>query len=366
MTKKSLILCAAFAIVLALFFSACKHSSGSAEDDLTTETNLSSAFDNLLNNTKWTVGNPTAITEKDGVYTFNGRQSIGSIKRTLVLNDQTTLIFSIFVFLYTQYDGHFEFLIDNKVVKTYTGLTNSWQNEVFELNAGKHTIEWRHNDPNTSQASYWQNDPSKTVYVSLKDFSLKKITALTTLNQTFDEALDPDMWICSGLYADVVEEEGRWPQSGDALVDTHGKVLQLATFTGSGNTSKYGDSSLKIYKINVAQESALSFDYKCDLAKGTYKDKEYKPTFKVFIDDATEAVFEESGYGQLWKNASITLSPGIHSVNFSAITDSGYHFDSISNSVFIDNVGQTSNAAPSVLWVVGGTTDIKGSRFINN
>ena len=38
----------------------------------------------------------------------------------------------------------------------------------------------------------------------------------------------------------------------------------------------------------------------------------------------------------------------------------------IENSVFIDNVGQTSNAAPSVLWVVGGTTDIKGSRFINN
>ena len=86
MKKKSLILGAVFAIVLALAFFSCKNSTGPDEDE-SAGTNYNTAFNNILNNRKWTIENPIAITEKDGVYTFDGRQSLGSIKRTLVLNE---------------------------------------------------------------------------------------------------------------------------------------------------------------------------------------------------------------------------------------------------------------------------------------
>ena len=311
--------------------------------DFETETNLETVFDNILDDYYWIITNKSAITEENGIIKFDGKKNYGGFKRIIILNDTKALTFNIKTNIYEEYDGCFQFLIDDEIKGSYTGLSGDWENCIFEIEPGTHTIEWKKIDKNGSWTNY------DNLCIEIKDFSFKEpVQALTTINQNFDSTLDSDMWICSGIYAQIVQEEGKWSQSGDALIDTHRKVLQLATYIEKDNNQRGGDSSLLIYKIKVTEESALSFDYKCDLAKGTYDGKEYKPTFKVFVDDATEAVFEESGYGQLWKNASVVLSPGIHSIKFSAITDSWYHFDGISNSVFIDNITLAPNKIDSV------------------
>lgn len=362
MKNKHQILYFSFAIIILLITVSCSPSSGSSKKDVEEEievieldepgaTNPENAFKNILNNKNWTFINKKAITQKNGVYTFNGRESTGSIKRTIVLNQQTTLKYSILVFLYEQYDGCFEFLIDDKVVKTYTGLNNAWQNEAFEIEAGTHTIEWRRNDTNPDY-SLWKNDKSKMVYVSLKDFSLKQITALTAVNQTFEDALDYDMWICSGLCTEVVTEKGRWPQSGDALVDTHGKIIKLGIVKFfPDNTEQHDNSSLKIYKISVAGQAVLSFDYKCDIVAGfdEANNYEYAQTFKVFVDDETTPRFEVKGEVMQWKNASIVLSAGIHSVTFVADKDERwYRNPNKANAVYLDNITLASDTIASV------------------
>lgn len=161
-----------------------------------------------------------------------------------------------------------------------------------------------------------------------------------------------------GHSAGIIDEDpvfANWPQYEDALVDTHGKVVKLATHTTTSDFSDKisqnvsgGNSQLLIKDFTVSEESALSFDYKCDLYYG-YDDKKqlHKNSLQVFIDDNPVPTFETYGYGQMWLNKSIVLSTGTHSVRFlaKAVNYYGYY---VTNAAYLDNITLAPNTIASV------------------
>ena len=335
-------------ILISLLFTSCNFSSNTSVEDEEEGIEKSEIFRDILSSDDWTVTNPAAITYKNGIYFFAPKESTGGFKRSVSVSENSIIKFKINTYIYDEYDGTLQFLIDDIVVAEYTGMNDSWQNEFFEIEAGEHIIEWKRNDSNPDWLARWHDNPV-TTFIKIKDFELKEFQPLTTINQTFDSNLDSDLWIYSGLSAKVTEEENRWPQSGDAIIDTHGKVLKLSTLEGTDNNRKWGNSSLKILKISVPEESALSFDYKSDLFKYTENGHEYAQSFKVFLDDASEPAFEYKGTSN-WAKASIILLPGSHSVTFTANQEpeKWYFSNTLTNSVYLDNITIAANKIASV------------------
>ena len=298
----------------------------------TTTTDLDTAFENILENSDWLVTGSGAITVENGVYTFDGKKQTGGFKRTVILSEAKTISFKVRTLLNETYDGYLDFLIDNTVMESFTGTDGNWQNAIFDIDAGQHTIEWKRRDESSSYTS------GITQQVSVKDFAFgNTMQPLETINQTFEETIDSNMWIGKGTFADVIDEDpvfAAWAQYGDALVDTHQKVFKLGTY----ENSKLADSSLTIKKISVTQESALSFDYKCDLYNSC--------NFQVFIDNETTPAFNTTGIGQMWQKGSVILSEGIHSVTFS--TKASVYSQTLTNSVYLDNITLAPNTIASV------------------
>ena len=314
------------------FWSATATSYNTSFTIIIPSTDLSTAFDSILSNPDWTVTNSSAITVSNGVYTFDGKKQTGGFKRTVILSEAKTISFKIRTVLYEQYDGSLDFLIDNKVMESFTGTDGNWQNAIFDIDAGEHVIEWKHNDTSNYFTSNF------TPEASVKDFAFgNTMQPLETINQTFEETIDSNMWIGKGTFADVIDEDpvfAAWAQYGDALVDTHQKVFKLGTY----ENSTLGSSSLTIKKISVTQESALSFDYKCDLYNSC--------NFQVFIDNETTPAFNTTGIGQMWQKGSVILSEGIHSVTFS--TKASVYSQTLTNSVYLDNITLAPNTITSV------------------
>lgn len=153
-------------------------------------------------------------------------------------------------------------------------------------------------------------------------YSTSFITNLNTINQTFEEELDSDIWITSGI-AEVIDCDpvyAAWEQYGDALVDTHGKVFKIEEY-----------SSLTIFRITVVEESSCSFDYKSD-------DIWTPNIFNVYIDNNSEPSFQATDYRQIWQKGSIILSSGTHSIKFEPLTTTTY----------IDNITLAPNTTESV------------------
>ena len=173
----------------------------------------------------------------------------------------------------------------------------------------------------------------------------------TSINVTFENNFDSERWTTNGLSAEVIENDpvfAKWPQYGDALIDTHGKVLKLSTYDNNSNHT--GKSSLTIQKIYVSEASALSFDYKCDLLNWTNpKDGIlHQNFFRVFLDDGATPAFEAVGNGQMWQNASIILSPGNHTVQFISSSDDGWYSKGLTNATYLDNITLVPNTIASV------------------
>lgn len=162
-----------------------------------------------------------------------------------------------------------------------------------------------------------------------------------------------------GLCAEIIDKDpvfAKWEQYGDALIDTHGKVLKLASHTtttdfsdGNSKNVRAGISAVTIHGIEVSEESAISFDYKCDLFCGYGEDKTFHKNYlKVFIDNNSTPSFEAYGYKQMWQNASVILSEGQHSVKFVAGTDDTWYRYDITNAAYIDNITVAPNTIESV------------------
>ena len=163
-------------------------------------------------------------------------------------------------------------------------------------------------------------------------YSTSFITNLNTINQTFEGELDSDIWITSGI-AEVIDCDpvyAAWEQYGDALInDTHGKIFKIEMH-----------SYLSIFRITIAEESALSFDYKCDLLPSKL--------FSVYIDNDSEPSFQTTGYRQSWQKGSVILSKGIHSVKFEIVSPDWTYSSSLSNATYIDNITLAPNTTESV------------------
>lgn len=319
-------------------------------DSVNETTNLDIAFDNILSNSNWGIVNPDSIYYKDGIYTFDATKQTGCIKRTIILSEPKRLTFKIKTHLYEVFDGCFQFLIDDEIIQTYSEEFEKWDEQQFEISAGTHTIEWRRYDIDQRYTIFGSNKDS-IPYVSLKDFAFKDVLqAVTSLDQNFEDNLDSEAWTLAGLSSEVIEKDpvfAKWPQYGDALIDTHGKVLKLSTYNTTSNIT--GNSSLTIQKITVSEESALSFDYKCDHLDwidntGIY----HKNYLRVFLDYNETPSFEAFGNGQMWQNASIILSAGTHTVQFVSGTDDGWYAGGLTNATYIDNITLSPNTIDSV------------------
>lgn len=165
-------------------------------------------------------------------------------------------------------------------------------------------------------------------------YSTSFLVNLNNINQKFEEELDTDIWVTSGN-AEVIDCDpiyAAWDQYGDALVDTHGKVFKLK--------NSFYPASLKILRITVAEDSTLSFDYKCDLWTSNL--------FNVYIDNNSEPSFQTTGYCQMWQKGSVILSSGTHSVKFETVSPDGYYSSSLSNATYIDNITLAQNITNSV------------------
>ena len=177
---------------------------------------------------------------------------------------------------------------------------------------------------------------------------------LEEISMTFDEKLDSRMWSATGYFSKIIDSDtwlAQFPQYGDALTDTHGKIYQLGTYE-SWDAGKYGESFLKIKKISVAETSALSFDYRCDLLEYDPEDYgHYANYFAVYIDDSSKPAFSVKGQNLVWKKASVLLSPGEHSVTFAAKFQDSVNpicDTSLTNSVYLDNITLAPDKIASV------------------
>lgn len=66
-----------------------------------------------------------------------------SLKRTVILNEDSVLSFAYKTDIYSKYDGSLEFYIDDALQSSYTGMEGSWKIARFYLSKGKHTVEWK-------------------------------------------------------------------------------------------------------------------------------------------------------------------------------------------------------------------------------
>lgn len=297
-------------------------------------TDLSTAFDSILKSYYWTLTNSGALSEFNGVYTFDGKEQTGGFKRKVVLTQDKTIRFKVQTNLFEQYDGCLQFLIDGEVLASYTGKDGMWENAVFDITAGTHTIEWKRYDTD----SRWTRDMEQTV--SVKDMVFADaVQPLTEINQNFESNLDTTAWIGAGFSAFVIDKDpvySKWVQYGDALTDIHGKVFKLGTY----ENDKPGDSSLKINKIKVEEESALSFDYKCDLWPATY--------LCVYIDNSTEPAFKSTGNRTIWQKGSVVIPAGTHSIKFASYKTSSTYSKDLTNAIYLDNITLAPNKIASV------------------
>ena len=273
-----------------------------------------------------------------------------ALRRQIAFPETKVFTFEVSTNLNIDKDGYLKFYVDDVLKDSYTG-SSGFQLKSYEIPAGIHTIKWEKVDNNSESSATVVN--GYEAYAKIKNFSFG-IAPLSSINQTFETAIDENMWVGAGLSAGVVENDpvfAKWNQYGDALVDTHRKVYKLATHL-SGNT--VGNSSLTIQRITVTEPSAISFDFKSDLLKND-SEPEKNHYFRVYVDkegdssdDNADPVFEATGSVQVWQNKSVILpSAGTYSVKFTVIK-SDYYGTSVTNDVYIDNITLAPNTTDSV------------------
>lgn len=369
MKKTKLILAT---VMLALLFSGCGgmgpgednpksdvHKKIPTPEELTieppdpTDTNPENAFNDILNNPDWGIRNKDAISYDSGtgIYTFDARYQTCCIKRKIILSEKKRISFMIKPYIYEKYDGCIQFLIDDNIIAEYKGENLDFESAQFELDAGTHTIEWRRYDEIEEYTVFGNTGIQPNVQLCGLEFKTP-LQAITSISQDFDDSLNPEMWTGAGLSSKILDNDpvfAKQEQYGNALIDTHGKVYQLACAIGEGKNIITGDSSLTIQKIQISTESTLSFDYKCDLLNWTDENGTYHRNYlKVYLDNNQSPVFDASGNGQMWQKASIKLLPGTHTVKFVCGTDDGWYAGGLTNATYLDNFTLVPDTIDSV------------------
>ena len=258
-----------------------------------------------------------------------------SLSRTVRVTSDSLITFKYKTDIYSKYDGVMNFYIDGELQdSSWSGMNCSWTGVQYLLETGSHTVEWRAE----GSSSFWTSSDI-TWTVMLGDLTIISAPeALSTLAQDFSSDLDNLLWIAGGVSSTVSDDEiySSWAQYGDALTDTHSKVYKLAT--RNEDTSSNGNSTLQIFRVKPAVDSALTFDYKLDLYTSDY--------LRVYVDGVKK--FEETGYGQTWKTASIEIPAGKHTILFSAEKDSNIYSETQKNLAYIDNISLVADETVAV------------------
>ncbi len=311
----------------------------------------------IIDETTGTNGLSSLYNDANGFLVFDYHWSYPfdtAIFRDVTFDEDKVIKFQVKTNIGATHDGSLKFYVDDVEKESFTGTNGVFCDAVIAIPAGTHTIMWAKDDPNENGSSNLSSQ-GENVHptVTLKNFSIESSTALSSINQTFESAVDANMWVGAGLAAEVIDNDpvfAQWAQYENALVDTHGKVYKLATHTAAGS----GNSSLTIQRITVTEPSAVSFDFKSDLHKND-SEPEKNHYFRVYVDkegdssdDDADPVFEATGSKQMWKNKSVILpSAGTYSVKFT-VTKSTVYGTGITNAVYLDNITLASNKTDSV------------------
>ena len=287
----------------------------------------SSTFD-----AEWTVTGNNIISKLNGAgvdgnsyavyFDFkNLRKTTASLVRNVTINQSCILNFAIKTDIYYKYDGSVNFYIDDVLMSSFDGIGGDWNICTYTLPEGTHTIEWRAVGAGDSYTTGITNS------VYLDQLSLTPIVIPSSFFDDFEADELNLIWGSEGLSVTLSSDESltEWEQYGDAIKDTHGQVLKLASFDGSHT----GNSSIVLSCVNPTEASTLSFDYKLDVWTDDY--------LRVYVDgEFVGSSYTGSGTG--WKNLSVPIPAGMHNVKISLEKDSSYYGLSIKNAVYIDNV----------------------------
>lgn len=146
--------------------------------------------------------------------------------------------------------------------------------------------------------------------------------------EDFEAPLSNKIWARSGFISKVINQDpvfASWPQYGDALIDTHGKVYVLSTYNPANNAG--GKSSLEM-TVNPKEDAVVSFEYKADLWKSN--------RFTVSVDGKVK--LDTSDNGTKWIKVSVKVPAGLHKVTFEVTVPDTMISRSLTNSVYLDNI----------------------------
>ena len=290
-----------------------------------------------------TTPKPTTEASIDGAsygvsfnFKYLGQKSSG-IRCSATVGKNTYICFSLKTDITQAYDGNLVFYVDGRQCVTASGTGNVWNNYSVPLDEGSHTFEWK---AEGASDSYTLNTTNS---VMLGDIYFMTASPITAMLETFDTGdLSAFTWSKDGLSADVTWDDflQDWVDQGSSglmYADDHGFVAKLGTKTNI--PAKVGSSYLILPKVSPETKSTFSFDYKMQLAPDP------SVYAAVYIDDVEALRINPKDYSPTpWKNVSIPVPKGNHSIKIGAITENGITISGdAKNCMLIDNISLVSD-----------------------
>ncbi len=266
---------------------------------------------------------------------FNFRKlgtETASLGLSATVAENTSIYFSLKTDIYGEYDGYLVFYVDGKEQLRASGVGSNWNEYAVSLEKGSHNLEWKAEGTSNSYTLNCSNS------VCMDNVYFIASTPVTTMLETFDSGdLSAFMWTTDGVKVDITWDEFvmDWIDNGSAgllYADDHGYVAKLSIIDRA--TNKRGSSFIVLPKVSPQKKSALSFDYKMQLAP---LDSLY---VAVFIDGKEALRIKPQSYSETpWRNVSVPVSAGNHSIKIGVVSEEGISITGNSkNCLLIDNV----------------------------
>lgn len=276
---------------------------------------------------EWNVsGDFAPVLEDFGVKNSkNGKKSKALVMNFKPLGDNTTVVskkiktnsdslirFFIEGDISKEYDGYVEVYIDDKLKGTYVGNPFGSDVNIF-VDKGEHILSWKFVGIDDV---YFGADSPCTVKIS--NLSMEEFSVPEKLYETFDN-MNSQLFAGSGeisndaIYKMWAENQTRAP---GVLKDEHGNVYKLTY-----------QNELNLIYVDVAEKSALSFDYKSCIPESD--------GLKVFVDNVEQPV-TYGGDDEMWRKGTVILEPGIHTVLWKL--DISEYFNDKDTFFYLDNI----------------------------
>ncbi|MCR4713834.1 MAG: hypothetical protein K5751_05570 [Treponemataceae bacterium] len=255
-----------------------------------------------------------------------------SISCSATVAENTYICFSLKSDISASYDGNLVFYVDGTPCLTASGTDNIWRKYIIPLEKDSRTLEWK---AEGASDSYTVNH---TNTVCLDDICFMHAEPITSMIETFDTFdLSAFPWTTEGTLVEVTWDEflQDWIDKGSVGLmnaDNHGYVAKIGTMNEV--SGKNGSSYLVLPQVAPEKMSALSFEYKMQLApdKSVYA--------AVYIDGKEALRINPEDYASTpWKKATVPVPAGKHSIKIGAVTENGLFISGdAKNCILIDNI----------------------------